>query len=306
MAELAGVMVGDYFLLERLAREGSVETYQARPMTRGGYDVLLRLFRPQFPDASAFQEHFANEVEKVWRCHHPYVLPLLEFGTGRDLLYTVTVLPDAKSLEHILAYREEQLSLDVALALVTQLCSVVHYLHQHGIVHGNIQPSSIFVQSDGDVLLTNFSMRRAYQQGEPLVSFLEEGNALYTAPEQSLGMVSPSSDVYALGVILYHLLSGVTPYNGATAGDIALHQTDDPVPSLRAFRVDVPEALEGALRIALANNPGARFQSTQALAQALLSALVPSPVDAEETVSGPKRIPVRSRRTRFGWLRAIS
>ncbi len=65
MVELAGVMVGNYFLLECLRREGMVETYRARPTTRGGSDVVLRLFRPPFPDPTAFQKHFASEVEKV-------------------------------------------------------------------------------------------------------------------------------------------------------------------------------------------------------------------------------------------------
>src|SRR5947209_17048530 len=79
MPELAGVLVGNYFLLECLAREGMVETYRARPTTRGGYDVILRLFRPEFPDPTSFREHFAAEVEKVWRCHHERIQPLLEF-----------------------------------------------------------------------------------------------------------------------------------------------------------------------------------------------------------------------------------
>ena len=97
MAELAGVMVGNYFLLECLGREGMVETYRARPTTRGGFDVVLRLFRPPFPDPTAFQEHFASEVEKVWHCHHEHIQPLLEFGSGEDLLYTVSEFPEGET-----------------------------------------------------------------------------------------------------------------------------------------------------------------------------------------------------------------
>jgi hypothetical protein len=75
MSELTGVMVGNYFLLECLGREGMVERYRARPTTRGGFDVVLRLFRPQFPDPLAFQEHFASEVEKAWHCNHEHIQP---------------------------------------------------------------------------------------------------------------------------------------------------------------------------------------------------------------------------------------
>src|ERR1017187_9898685 len=108
MTELAGVLVGNYFLLECLAREGIVETYRARPTTRGGCDVILRLFRPQFPDSTCFGEHFASEVEKVWRCHHEHIQPLLEFGTGEELLYSATLLTEAETLGHVLRRQQGQ------------------------------------------------------------------------------------------------------------------------------------------------------------------------------------------------------
>ena len=102
MAELTGVTVGNYFLLECLGREGMIESYRARPTTRGGFDVVLRLFRPPFPDPTAFQEHFVSEVEKVWHCHHEHIQPLLEYGSGDELLFVVTEFPKDKTLEHIL------------------------------------------------------------------------------------------------------------------------------------------------------------------------------------------------------------
>jgi serine/threonine protein kinase len=178
MAELAGVMVGNYFLLECLAREGMVEMYRARPTTRGGYDVVLRLFRPPFPDPTDFLEHFAAEVEKVWRCHHPHIVPLLEFGTGDDLLFTATLFPGMETLEQFLERQQEpQLPIAFIVRLMAQLCSAVQYAHKQDIVHGNIQPSSILLRNDGDVLLTDFSMRRAYQEGEPLAVQFDEGNS---------------------------------------------------------------------------------------------------------------------------------
>ena len=218
MAELAGVMVGNYFLLECLAHEGMVETYRARPTTRGGYDVVLRLFRPPFTDPTDFREHFATEVEKVWRCLHPHIMPLLEFGTGNDLLFTATLFPEAETLEQFLEHpQERRLPIAFVVRLVTQLCAAVQQAHKQDIVHGNIQPSSIFLRNDGDILLTNFSMRRAYQDGDPLAVQLDEGNALYAAPEQGLGMVHPASDIYSLGVLLYRLLTGTLLYTGETS-----------------------------------------------------------------------------------------
>src|SRR5947209_8183488 len=161
MAELAGVLVGNYFLLERLAREGMVETYRARPTTRGGYDVILRLFRPEFPDPTSFREHFATEVEKVWHCHHEYIQPLLEFGTGDELLYCATVIPEAETLEEYLRrWQEHYVPVSLVLRWMTQLCLALQYAHEHDIVHGNIQPTSILLCNEGDVLLTHFAMKR--------------------------------------------------------------------------------------------------------------------------------------------------
>lgn len=311
MPELVGVLVGNYFLLERLAHEGSVETYRARPTTRGGYDVILRLFRPQFPDPTGFREHFAAEVEKVWRCRHEHIQPLLEFGSGDDLLFCVTMPGEAETLDQYLKRQVEPLlPLAVAVSIVRQLCAALQYAHEQSIVHGNIQPSSILISNDEQILLTDFGMRAAYHEGDPLVSQIHEGNAAYIAPEQSLGMIAPASDIYAVGVLLYRLLGGVQPYEGANAEEIALRQADEAIPALRLLRPELSEALEQVVRVALAKAPQARFTTAAALAQALQDALVedrPSPLtDIAAVIAPERRIPVRATRTSASWQRVAS
>ncbi len=310
MAELAGVLVGNYFLLECLAREGMVETYRARPTTRGGYDVTLRLFRPEFPDPTSFSERFAGEVEKVWRCHHEHIQPLLEFGTGDDLLYCATLIPEAETLEQYLKRMEQLpeyfLPVPVVVRFVAQLCDALQYAHEQGIVHGNIQPASILVQDEEEVLLTQFAMKRAYQDGEPFVAQIDEGNAAYIAPEQALGMIRPASDIYALGVLLYRLLGGKLPYDGESPSETAMKHANEPIPSLRALRPELPEALELVVRVALSKTPEARFPSAAALSEALHSALAPGSVQQVVPDTPERRISVRSRRTQFTWARAAS
>ena len=276
MAELTGVTVGNYFLLECLGREGMVESYRARPTTRGGFDVALRIFRPSFPDSTAFQEHFTTEVEKVWRCHHEHIQPLLEFGSGEDLLYTVTELPEERTLEHVLEHGENEeffKPIPHIVRFITQVCDALHYAHKQHIVHGNIQPSRFLIQPDQDVFLTNFSMKRIYQEGDPLVAQIEEGNAAYIAPEQVVGILTPASDIYAVGILLYQLLTGHLPYDGESAGEIALKHANEAIPSLRQLRPDLSEAVELVVRVALAKSPEARFPSADALARALLAAI---------------------------------
>src|SRR5579883_1625165 len=306
MPELAGVMVGNYFLLECLEREGMVETYLARPTIQGGYDVHLRIFRPRFPDSTAFHDHFPDEVRKVWRCQHENIEPLVEFGEGDDLLYTASRADGMLTLAQILERQgADTLSLPVVAKLFAQICDALQYAHERGIAHGNLQPSSILLGPDGQARLTNFSLRRAYREGDPTVAQVEEGNAAYVAPEQAVGMLTPASDIYALGVLLYRLLGGLLPYDGASAGEIALLRANEPIPSLRALRPDLPRALELVTRVALAKSPAARFPTPRALAAALMKALVEEkpPVIPPQP---PRRIEVTPRRTSLTWSRAFA
>ena len=343
MTDLVGVLVGEYFLLECLAREGMVETYRARPTTRGGYDVLLRLFRPPFPDTTQFRDYFASEVEKVWHCHQASLLPLIEFATGDEWLYFLTVFPEMETLEQCLERRqrvwlecegEHYLSLEIVTSIFIQLCEGLAYLHSHDIVHGNIQPSSIYVQVDEQernevcVFLTNLSMRHAYLEHEPLSSLLEEGNAAYIAPEQSIGMVSSACDVYALGMLLYHLLTGETPYYEHIPEEDGQVYKDAIMFSLRNGRPELPEAFIHVIQQALAKTPATRLSNVEAFARAWINATEKSVSKCENEAGqtqnesfstnevrhntedvetkrerGRSRVPVRARRMTWAWNR---
>lgn len=298
MTELAGVLVGEYFLLECLSREGQVEMYRARPTTKAGYDVLLRIFRPPFPDPTNFQAHFLTEVEKIWRCQHQGLLPLYEFGSGNELLYCVSRLPALDTLERFLKQQPlHTLSLKNVLPLIISLCDSVHYLHMHNIVHGNIQPSSVYLRNGRETLLTNYSMRRAYQEGDQLAALLDEGNMDYIAPEQRLGMLCPQSDIYALGILLYRLLSGAYPFDGATPEEITWQHSNEPIPSLCAKVPELSAMVETVVHKALAKRPEQRFPNAHMFVDALLAALI----DGKDTVweaseQKPRRVNLRTRR----------
>ncbi|MDQ2713535.1 MAG: serine/threonine-protein kinase [Chloroflexota bacterium] len=305
MAELTGVMVGNYFLLECLEREGMVETYRARPTMAGGYDVALRLFRPPFPDPTGFREHFETEIEKVWRCRHTHIQPLLEFGAGEELLYCATLFSEETLAQFLESQQDSWQPIERTLRMVAQLCAALQYAHEQGIVHGNIQPSSILIRDDGQVLLTQFGLRRANASGEPLVARLDEGNPAYIAPEQALGALCPASDIYALGVLLYRLLAGVLPYEDPDPGELALKHAGESIPPLRQLRPEIPAALEMVVRVALAKSLEARFPSADAMAEALLAAMRPE--TSERLADWPRRrIHVQNRRTTHSLTRAVS
>jgi serine/threonine protein kinase len=315
MAELAGVMVGNYFLLECLGREGMVETYRARPTTRGGCDVVLRIFRPAFPDPTNFQEHFAAEVEKVWRCHHEHIQPLIEYGAGDDLLYSVTQVTEAETLERFLdRWETEQqdapvptpLPLPLVARIITQVGAALQYAHEQHIVHGNIQPRSVLVVDEARFLLTDFSMKHPDEESDAIVAQVQEGNAAHIAPEQVVGILSHACDIYALGVMLFRLLTGHLPYNGESAGEIALKHANEPIPAVRNWRPDVSEAVELVTRVALAKSPTARFPTIAAFVDALIAAIRNDAPPVVVTTTPIRRIPVRARRTAMTWSRVFT
>src|SRR5437868_13292008 len=119
-------------------------------------------------------------------------------------------------------------------------------------------------------------------------------------------MIRPASDIYALGVLLYRFLGGKLPYDGESPGETAIKHANEPIPSLRALRPELPEALELVVRVALSKTPEARFPSAAALSEALHSSLVPGSVQQVVPDTPERRISVRSRRTQFTWARAAS
>src|SRR5262249_45911730 len=163
------------------------------------------------------------------------------------LLFTVTELTDAETLEQVLQKTDDRelfLPMPQIVHLINQLCKALEFAHERQIVHGNIQPSSVLVQDNQDLLLTNFSMKSIYREGVPLVAQIEEGNQAYMAPEQVIGILSPASDIYAVGVLLYRMLTGHLPYDAESAGEMALKHANEAIPSLRSLRPDLPESVE--------------------------------------------------------------
>lgn len=313
MTELAGVMVGNYFLLERLESQGMIEMYRARPTTRGGCDALVRMYHPPFPDSTGFSEHFMQEAGKVWRCRHEHIQPLVEFGAGGDLLYTVTELTEHESLEQFVTRWElehpgQALPVPLVMRWTTQLCAALQTAHEQGIAHGNVQMSSILVMREDELLLTNFGMRHI--QPEPGLALAEHGNSIYAAPERSIGVVTQAGDIYAMGVLLYRLFAGRFPYEGEDTGEIALLHTDEPIPSLREFRAEIPEAVEMVVRVALAKMPAARFPSAESLAKALLAALVkdeqPVISPAQKTILPRRRVQGKAGQARSAWAHVLT
>jgi serine/threonine-protein kinase len=211
---------------------------------------------------------------------HPHILPLLESGeTAGRLWYTMPFI-EGESLKARLD-REKQLPMDEAIRLTREIAEALSYAHARGILHRDIKPDNILL-SDGHALVADFGIARAIAGG-PGERLTETGIVVgtpgYMSPEQSTGesRLDARSDLYALGSVCYEMLAGEPPFTGPTAQAVIARRLSQPPPSLRTTRSNVPEALDAAVRRALAPVPADRFESTADFSRALAGAMVPEP-----------------------------
>jgi serine/threonine protein kinase len=278
MSDLEGVMLSDYLLLQCISKGGMADVYRARQNGEENFEVAVKVYRSSFAQQESFRDYFMAEAEKIGQFDHPNILPLLEFGEGDGLLYVVTPYVAPGTLEDLLRRVGGKFSAMQALPILQQLCSAVQYAHDCKVMHGNIKPSNIFVATDGRMLLSDFGVALGYDDSQQSLTRVGWGSAEYTAPEQSLGVLKPASDIYALGVLLFRILTGEPPFTGQTPVEVLLKHVRQQPPSARTLVPSISDAVDGVLKMALQKRADDRFASVEELSTAYLVAVTVSPV----------------------------
>ncbi len=278
MSDLEGILLSDYLLLQCISKGGVADVYRARQNGEGNYEVAVKVYRPGYAQRDSFRDYFMSEAEKVGQFDHPNILPFLEFGEGEGLLYAVTPFVAPGTLEDLLRRVGGKFPAMQALPIIQQVCSAVQYAHDHDVIHGNIKPSNIFVAADGRMLLADFGIARGYDDSQQSLTRVGWGSAEYTAPEQSLGVLRRSSDIYALGVLLFRILTGQPPYTGQTPVEVLLKHVRQQMPSARLIVPSISDAVEGVIQMAMQKRSDDRFASAEELSHAYLAAVTVAPV----------------------------
>ncbi len=271
-ADWVGREVGGYRLLALIARGGMGQVYRAAPL--GAADapqVAVKFMRDGLVDA-AMEQRFAAERQLLARLDHPNLARLLDSGIAEGRPYFVMELVAGEPID---AYcGRHALGLAQRLALFRTLCEVVHYAHGQGVVHRDLKPANVLVTAQGEIKLVDFGI--AKDIGDPAQTGTATAMRVMTlscaSPEQVRGQpITPASDIYSLGVLLYNLLTGRSPYRLAAAGDDldvrkAICETKPPRPS-RMVAGDARAALRGDLdavvMAALEKAPGRRYASAR-------------------------------------------
>jgi eukaryotic-like serine/threonine-protein kinase len=271
----AGLREGlaDRYTLEReLGRGGMATVYLAQDL-RHDRPVALKVLHFELA-ASLGPDRFQREIRFAARLQHPHILTVLDSGEAGGRLWFTMPFVEGESLRDRLR-RERQLPVADALQIAREAARALDYAHQHGIVHRDIKPENILLTRDGSTLVADFGIARALEGDDKLTQTgMVIGTPAYMSPEQASGDkgIDARTDIYSLGAVLYEMLAGEAPYTGPTAQAIIAKRLMDPVPSVRRVRPNVPEAVDEAIRRALAPVAADRFGSAGDFARALQAA----------------------------------
>ena len=292
-ADLIGKAVNGYEILRQVGHGGMATVYLARQRSMNR-SVALKFLPSVFLNDEAYLQRFEREVKIVSQLEHRNIVPVYDFGKFEDQPYIAMRFMGAGTVETLLA--EGRIPLPRVLSIVRQVASALDYAHRKGIIHRDLKPSNILLDDGGGAFITDFGIARILSEGGGVITTQGVvGTPSYMSPEQARAEpLDGRSDVYALGVTLFELVSGVRPFQSDTPYSIAVMQVTMPPPSPRLFAPDISAALEKVVMRALRKSRDERFQSAGELAEALRLALEsqnsPRPVaDAPtaETLAAP-------------------
>ena len=268
MHGLEGTKLGRYRLQSRLGHGGMSEVYLAYDelMHR---DVAIKVVTSSHAD---YIERFQREAAAIGNLHHNHILPAFDYGEQAPWHYLVMPYIDHESLGERL--ERGPLTLEDAGEMLSQIASGLQYAHEHGIVHRDIKPSNILLRDDHHAYLADFGLAKAVDgTGNVTQTGVLLGTPEFMAPELADGPASKSSDIYALGILLYQIVTGQLPFTGDTALTVYLKQMhEQPIPPSR-LNPAIPREVEQVILRALDKDPRRRFQTPNDLTQAYLQAL---------------------------------
>jgi eukaryotic-like serine/threonine-protein kinase len=255
-----------YRLDREIGRGGMATVYLAQDREIGG-PVAIKVLRPELA-ASLGATRFHREIEIAARLQHPNILPLLGSGEVDGFLYYTMPFVAGDSLQALLEL-EGRLPLPRVLAIAGDIAAALDYAHAHNVVHRDIKPANVLLEGDR-AMVCDFGVARAIVRAstdQSSSSGLVFGTAAYMSPEQSTGQgeIDARSDIYALGCVIYEMLTGERVFGGPTPQAIIARHLSELPRSIRTVRPEVSREMEAAVLAALAKEPMARPGSGGAL-----------------------------------------
>ncbi len=271
--EMIGREIGGRYRLDAPLGEGGMSTLWRAVDQQLDREVAVKILRPQYSTDPGFAARFRQEARAAASLSHPNIVSVYDYGTDPDgeTQYIVMEVVNGQDLAAILRERG-RLSTDDAVQVAIAVASALEAAHRRGIVHRDVKPGNILITNEGDVKVTDFGIARAVSEASMTVTGTTLGSVHYFSPEQARGdEVTGRSDVYALGIVLYEMLTGRRPFEGDSAAGVALKRLTDDPPRPMVAGQPLPPGLEAILRRALEREPARRFPDAGSFAEALRS-----------------------------------
>lgn len=284
---LSGKVIKGYNIHEPISR-GRFGTIYHASQPRVNREVAIKVIEPQYANHPEFVRNFEIEAQLVARLEHIHIVPLYDYWREPDRAFLVMRWLRGGSLRESLIANGPW-SLKATAQLLDQVASALALAHRSGVIHRDIKPDNILLDEENNALLTDFGVATTIVPGETAKSQVTAaGTPAYMAPELFMGQpATVRTDIYALGIMLYEMLTNTRPFPEKTTEELAYQHISVPIPSLQSTGLDLPHELNPVIWRATAKTPRARFTDVLELASAFRSAALSQTVPAPEKSAHP-------------------
>lgn len=268
------VVANRYEVVQHIGQGGMADVFLAIDTILNRHVAIKILRSDQSTDAISILR-FEREAQAATTLAHPNIVEIYDVGEYKNHHYIVMEYVAGKTLKKVIRDRAPLLNLE-AVDTMKQLTSAVAEAHKRGIIHRDIKPQNVIVKSDGSLKILDFGIATAKGSAQLTQANNVMGSVHYLAPELAKGEpASPQSDIYALGIVFYEMLTGDVPFKADQAVQIALQHMREPMPSVRKANPNVPQSVENIIIRATAKNPKLRYQSCDEMLKDLEKCMLP-------------------------------
>jgi serine/threonine protein kinase len=285
--ELIGRQLGDYTIVEMLGHGGMAHVYKGYDANLQRYAAVKVIEPDKLPpqEEAEYRERFLREARAIARLSHPRIVGVYQFGQTPDGLYYMAMqFVDGRDLRFILKEymrRGKRPGSRHILRIMRDITSALDHAHRNGVIHRDVKPSNIMISQDGSAILTDFGLVLTASERTLGNAF---GSVHYVAPEQAISSdkAVAQSDLYALGVVLFEMLTGRVPFDDVSGTSVAIKHIQEAPPLPRSLNTDINPALEDVILKMLDKSPANRYRTGAEFIAALEAALVADSGDSQE------------------------
>jgi eukaryotic-like serine/threonine-protein kinase len=270
VADLTGELIDNRYLLQRLIASGGMASIYSALDTRLDRPVAVKIMHAHLANDEAFVSRFIKEAKATAALSHPNIVSIQDQGWnqgGPPAVFIVMELVEGTTLRDLLN-ESSPLSIEQAFQIINPVLSALSAAHKIGIIHRDIKPENILISRDGRIKVADFGLARNTSMAQTMTaeSSVILGSVSYLSPEQvQRGVADSRSDIYAMGILIFEMLTGSKPYDGETPIQIAYRHVNDRIPELVKIKSDIPKNLSDLIFSATSPNPDLRPRDAEEL-----------------------------------------